>query len=223
MNLQSDTLDQIIPDLIKARGQFNAAVKDSANPHYKSKYVSLDGVIDAITEGLQANNLYCVQQTDIVDGKIQLHTKFIHTSGQWIGGIYPIHPVKNDPQGEGSALTYGRRYALMALAGIAPEDDDGNAATKAATKQNKVSDNAGKADDGMLEAAASLGWSKEKIEKVAATANEYWEIQDVIGALEFLASQDMPQEAKIVANKDFDSKFRAAMKKQLQENRENGL
>ena len=221
MNLQSDSLDQIVPDLIKARGQFNSAVKDATNPHYKSRYVSLDGVIDAITEGLQANNLYCVQQTDVVDVRIMLYTKFIHISGQWIGGVYPIHPVKNDPQGEGSALTYGRRYALMALAGIAPEDDDGNAATKAVTKQAKyVQEIAGRADDGCWEQAKSVGWDRNKITQSANIALEYWDIQDAKGALEYLASLDMPSETKIAMNTLFDKKFRAAMKKQHAINQE---
>jgi hypothetical protein len=63
-----------------------------------------------------------------------LVTRLIHESGEWLGSRYPVHPVKADPQGEGSALTYARRYALMALVGIAPEDDDGNAANAAANK-----------------------------------------------------------------------------------------
>lgn len=135
MNIQSETIDQIVPALIKARKAFKAAVKDAKNPHFKSAYVSLDGVVDAITDALLDNGIVQTQPTAIEEGKTVLHTRFLHISGQWIGGTYPVHPVKNDPQGEGSALTYARRYALMALAGIAPEDDDGNAATQAARTQ----------------------------------------------------------------------------------------
>lgn len=128
---QSESIKYIMPALIKARGSFKAAVKDSKNPHFKSAYASLDSVVDAITDALLANGIFQTQPTSVEDGVTILHTRFVHTSGEWIGSTYPVHPVKKDPQGEGSALTYARRYALMSLAGIAPEDDDGNAATQA--------------------------------------------------------------------------------------------
>lgn len=138
MNLHSEKIDQIMPAFLKARGQFKAAVKDAKNPHFKSSYVTLDGVFAAITEALLAEGIAPVQQTAIEDGRIVLHSRLYHISGQWIGSTYPVHPVKADPQGEGSALTYARRYALMALVGIAPEDDDGNAATAAAGKAKEA-------------------------------------------------------------------------------------
>lgn len=128
----SETMKEIMPALCKARGNFKAALKDGKNPHFKSNYATLDSVIEAINDALLAEGIFCTQPTSMEDGVTILHTRFIHTSGEWIGSTYPVHPVKKDPQGEGSALTYARRYALMALAGIAPEDDDGNAATKAA-------------------------------------------------------------------------------------------
>lgn len=151
MNLTSDKIDLLVPALIKARSQFKAAVKDVSNPYFKSKYVNLDGVIDSINQALLDNSIFCTQPTAIVDGRTVLYTRFLHVSGQWIGGEYPVHPIKNDPQAEGSALTYGRRYALMALAGIAPEDDDGNAASDAAKKADKKESAvpAGKPQDGM--------------------------------------------------------------------------
>ncbi len=127
----SESLKEIMPALIKARGSFKAAVKDSKNPHFKSAYASLDSVVDAITDALLAQGIFQTQPTSVEDGVTILHTRFVHESGEWIGSTYPVHPVKKDPQGEGSALTYARRYALMSLAGIAPEDDDGNAATQA--------------------------------------------------------------------------------------------
>lgn len=127
----SESLKEIMPALIKARANFKAAVKDSKNPHFKSAYASLDSVVDAITDALLAQGIFQTQPTSVEDGVTILHTRFVHQSGEWIGSTYPVHPVKKDPQGEGSALTYARRYALMSLAGIAPEDDDGNAATQA--------------------------------------------------------------------------------------------
>lgn len=133
--LNSETIGKIMPALIKAQGDFAPAVKAKVNPHFKSKYVPLDAVLDAIAEPLRANGIAIVQQTDIQDARTVLVTRLVHESGEWIAGRYPVHPVKADPQGEGSALTYARRYALMALVGIAPEDDDGNAAVKAAQRE----------------------------------------------------------------------------------------
>lgn len=128
--LQSDSIAKLMPALIAAKQAFAPAVKDSINPAFRSKYVSLDGVIDAVDGPLLANGIATVQQTDHDPqfGTVLL-TRLIHSSGEWIGSRYVVRPVKQDPQGEGSALTYARRYALMALVGIAPEDDDGNAAT----------------------------------------------------------------------------------------------
>jgi hypothetical protein len=133
--LTSDSITKIMPAFIKAQSQFAPALKSATNPHFKSKYVALDGVIDAVAAPLRAEGIAIMQMTDVTDhGGIILESRLVHQSGEWIGSRYPVHPVKADPQGEGSALTYARRYALMALVGIAPEDDDGNSAVKAVEK-----------------------------------------------------------------------------------------
>lgn len=132
--LTSETITAIMPAFIKAQGNFAPALKSATNPHFKSKYVALDGVIDAVAAPLRDQGIAIMQMTDIEDARTVLITRLIHESGEWLGSRYPVHPVKADPQGEGSALTYARRYALMALVGIAPEDDDGIAAVKAAQK-----------------------------------------------------------------------------------------
>jgi hypothetical protein len=132
--LTSDSISAFMPAFLKAQAAFKPAIKDATNPHFKSKYVALDGVLEAVAKPLRDCGIAIVQQTDIEDAQTILITRLIHESGEWIAGRYPVHPVKADPQGEGSALTYARRYALMALVGIAPEDDDGNAATEAVTK-----------------------------------------------------------------------------------------
>lgn len=132
--LTSDSITKIMPAFIKAQGNFAKALKTSTNPHFKSKYVALDGVIDAVAAPLREQGIAIMQMTDVEDARTVLVTRLIHESGEWLGSRYPVHPVKADPQGEGSALTYARRYALMALVGIAPEDDDGNAAVTAVQK-----------------------------------------------------------------------------------------
>jgi hypothetical protein len=137
--LTSDSITKIMPAFIAAQGAFKPAVKDAVNTAFtrgnaapKPSYVSLAQAIDSVEGALRDNKIALLQQTDVTDhGGTILITRLIHESGEWIAGRYPVHAVKADPQGEGSALTYARRYALMALVGIAPEDDDGNAAVKA--------------------------------------------------------------------------------------------
>ena len=127
--LMSPTIGALAAALAKAQGVFDPAVKDAANPFFKSKYCDLSGAIKATRDALASNGLAVVQVPRIGEnGAMQLESILLHSSGEFIGGLYPIQPVKNDPQGLGSAMTYGRRYSFMALVGLAPEDDDGEAA-----------------------------------------------------------------------------------------------
>ena len=137
--LQSEEINEIMPALIKASQAFSPAVKNATNPAFRSKYVDLEGALEAVTPSLLANGIVLMQQTDYTDSnEILLLTRLIHSSGQWLGSRYPVKPVKQDPQGEGSALTYARRYTAMAICGIAPEDDDGNAASPRDTQQART-------------------------------------------------------------------------------------
>lgn len=126
----SPEIDKLVPALHKAKAEFGAVTKDSFNPHFKSKYADLGGVLEAVEPALHKHDLVIVQPTLTTDdGKHRVQTILFHTSGQWMASEWELHPVKSDPQGEGSALTYGRRYGVMALLGLAPEDDDGNDAS----------------------------------------------------------------------------------------------
>jgi hypothetical protein len=116
--------------LAKAQGAIKGAVKDVDNPFFKSKYADLASCWEACREPLSKNGLAVIQTTSLAPGGgVLLRTILSHSSGEWIDSWYPVVPIKNDPQGFGSALTYARRYCLSAMVGIAPEDDDGNAAT----------------------------------------------------------------------------------------------
>lgn len=129
---QSPNIGALAADLSKARAVFKAAVKDAENPFFKSQYLTLAGCYDAIVESLGKHGLAVVQTTDVAEsGALRLVSTLLHSSGEWISGVYPVNPVKNDPQGLGSAMTYARRYALMGLVGIAAEseDDDGEQAS----------------------------------------------------------------------------------------------
>lgn len=124
---QSPTIGALAAALAKAQAAFKPAIKDASNPFFKSKYCDLSGALDAVRDALSVNGLAIVQSTDAGE-KMTLHTTLLHASGEWISSTYPITAVKQDPQGIGSAVTYARRYSLMALLGIAAEDDDGEAA-----------------------------------------------------------------------------------------------
>jgi ERF superfamily len=116
---------------VRAQKSFGPALKTSVNPHYKNKYCSLDACIEAVIDGFHANGIAIIQRPHLCESGVTIETVFIHESGQTLsGGIFHTPAQKNDPQGYGSAMTYARRYSLMAACGIAPEDDDGNYASR---------------------------------------------------------------------------------------------
>ena len=125
----SSSIANLAEALSKAQGAMRNAPKDSANPFFKSKYADLASVSDACRAELAANGLAVAQLPEIRDGKLVLSYVLMHASGEWISGELEMTPIKSDPQGVGSAITYARRYSLAAITGIATEDDDGNAAS----------------------------------------------------------------------------------------------
>jgi len=117
--------------LVKAQAAMSHAAKDAKNPHFKSAYSSLVSVIDAVRPHLAGNGLGFVQKLHTADGGISVETVLIHESGEELScGILFIPATKQDAQGFGSAISYGKRYSLQAALGIASEDDDGQAAVK---------------------------------------------------------------------------------------------
>lgn len=125
---------------LKAQTQFAPALKTNTNPHFRSKYVALDACIEAVIDALHAHNIALVQKTHDAELGVKVETIFIHESGEKLsGGTLFVPADKNNPQGYGSALTYARRYSLMAACGIAPEDDDGSAASKTVQQPAKHS------------------------------------------------------------------------------------
>jgi hypothetical protein len=130
--ITSPEIGKLAEALAKAQGAIEGARRDSSNPFFKSKYADLASVWDACRKALSENSLSVIQTTDSavdIPDSVIVDTRLCHSSGEWIQGRLVMKPVKADPQGIGSCLTYARRYALSAMVGIAPEDDDGNAAT----------------------------------------------------------------------------------------------
>jgi len=120
-------MKQVAAALVKAQREFGPALKTSTNPHFRTKYADLSACIEAVVDGLNNNGIFLMQLTDEHPDGIKIQTVFIHESGEQISSGWLFVPAaKADPQGFGSALTYARRYSLMAACGIAPEDDDAN-------------------------------------------------------------------------------------------------
>ena len=115
--------------LCKAQPHFKPAIKDTANPFFKSKYADLASIWDACKDALAANELFVSQSTDINEYGTLLITRVTHSSGEYIESKTPIICAKDrDPQAFGSAMTYTRRYSLAAILGIITDDDDGEGA-----------------------------------------------------------------------------------------------
>lgn len=124
-------IKQVAAAMVKAQRAFGPALKDRTNPAFKSKYADLGACLDAVLDALNVEGIALVQRQHPHEGGVMVETLFVHESGEtFSAGMLAVPAAKQDPQGYGSALTYARRYSLMAACGIAPEDDDGNAAAK---------------------------------------------------------------------------------------------
>jgi hypothetical protein len=128
------SFNQVASALVKAQKEFGPALKSSSNPHFKSRYADLAACVEAVVDALNNNGIALTQRVSPSENGVIVETVFIHESGEVINcGQLHVPASKHDAQGYGSALTYARRYSLMAACGIAPEDDDGNAASKRPT------------------------------------------------------------------------------------------
>lgn len=182
--------------LAAAQMQMGKALKQSSNPHFRSKYADLGSVMDACLPALNAVGIAVVQPAGEDDFGRFVETRLIHgNSGETLTCKVPLIVAKNDMQGYGSAVTYARRYGLMAMAGIAPEDDDGNAAAKAAPKQQPKPP----VDD-------EIAWFKEHLPKMSTP--------DHLNSVLMRAKSAGREVAKMVADRanelgfDFDPEHR---------------
>ena len=126
--MQSENIAELAAALSKAQANITGALKDSANPFFKSRYADLNSVWDACRKQLTDNGLSVIQTTDIVSDTVVVRTTLAHASGQWISGVLPVKAKDDGPQAQGSGITYARRYALAAIVGLAQIDDDAEAA-----------------------------------------------------------------------------------------------
>ncbi|CAB4240838.1 Essential recombination function protein [uncultured Caudovirales phage] len=158
---------QIAAAFVKAQKAFGPALKTSTNPHFRSKYADLSNCVEAVIGALNDNGIGLMQRTYESKDGVMVETVFIHESGEIMEcGLLHVPASKQDPQGYGSALTYARRYSLLAATGLAPEDDDGNSASRRPTVESKV--NANQMADHI--AAIDASASKEELQTTYAAA-----------------------------------------------------
>jgi len=123
----SDSISKLSTALVAFHSKMGKVSKDSVNPYFNSKYASLSTILTAVTPVLTEAGLSIVQMPT---GENELQTTLIHSSGEWISSTMKLAPIKSDPQAQGSAITYARRYAVGAILSLnIDEDDDANAAT----------------------------------------------------------------------------------------------
>jgi hypothetical protein len=131
-NNQSDSINELATALAKAQAEIRNAEEDKSNPHFKSKYATLASIWDACRGPLTKNGLSITQTPVVEDGKFNLITVLMHSSGQWVKSSFPIN-LTAKIQEVGSQITYIRRYTLSSICGVAPgeileDDDDGEKA-----------------------------------------------------------------------------------------------
>jgi hypothetical protein len=148
----SDDIMAIAKVLPKAQADMGEVFKTANNPAFKSKYADLAAVVEAVVPALNKHGITLLQPISFDGDLVHVGTVLLHESGQWIRCVHSIPLSKRDAHGIGSATTYGRRQGLSAMAGVAPEDDDGNAASakqppnegKAAPKPPTLAERAGR-------------------------------------------------------------------------------
>lgn len=128
MMTKSENIGQIAAALAQAQGEIENATKGSVNSHFKSKYADLAEILSTVRPVFSKFDLSFCQMPSFAEGKATVETILMHKSGEWLASSLSA-PVgaKQDAQQVGSCVTYLRRYSIAAIAGIAQEDDDGNA------------------------------------------------------------------------------------------------
>ena len=198
-------MKQIATALVKAQKAYSPVIKNSTNDFFSkgnkiSRYADLAACVDAVLDALNANGIALVQKSyDCADG-VMVETVFIHESGEMLEcGILHFPASKADPQGHMSALTYARRGSLMAACGIAPEDDDGNSASRKTEIKSTVNENQ------ILDLMAAM-------DEVSTLK----ELQEANKAAYKAANGEQAWQAKVIAKKDSKkAQLEATLSKEL--------
>lgn len=163
-----------IQNLAKALAEFQSEVENpkniAFNPYFNSKYAPLEEVLN-ISRPLLSKHGLSISQSPSGDGQnVHIHTLLLHNSGEWIEfDPLTLRAEKVSPQSVGSAITYGRRYALSSILGLSSEDDDdGNYASEPRTHDSRKEENKNNPDDkfelseAQIKRAYAIGYKKGK-------------------------------------------------------------
>ena len=202
---------QLMTALVAAQAEMGNAMKDSANPFFKSKYADLTAVMEVVKPAFAKHELGFIQICHDATDSAKIETIIIHSSGETYScGCVSVPVSKSDAQGYGSALTYARRYSLSSAVGVGAEDDDGNAATKAAP--TKAFSAPHKGVDGAMESLPKV--EQESIHELA----DELRIQLINGnasqAFRHLESQNLEPEQKVALWSLLKSNERSELKRQ---------
>lgn len=180
---KSESIKNLAVAMNKAQNAMSGAAKSKSNPFFKSKYADLGAVIEAVKTPFADNGLSYVQFPIEESGRIGIETILMHESGEWLSNSFTVQLTKQDAQGAGSAITYCRRYGLQAVAGIPSEDDDGNAASKGASKLT-IAD--------LKKVIKESGWREEQVlNTFNPPLNSINDIQDIASCIGFLKANEV--------------------------------
>lgn len=173
----SESIAKLAAALMVFQSEVKDPARDGENPHFRSKYVQIDGLLAAVRPILAQHGLSVVQSTGGDGQNVTITTMILHTSGEWLKtDALTLRAQQATPQGAGSAITYGRRYSMSAALGVAwDDDDDGNAAStppkaekKAAPKAKAKSEAPRKVDSlrAIVAEAKEIGVTNDDIKEV---------------------------------------------------------
>jgi hypothetical protein len=179
---QSNNISELAKALVLFHVKVDTIKKDAKNPFFKSTYASLPNILEGINDPLIESGLSVAQ---FPSGENGLTSILIHESGEWMSAEYQMRPVKDDPQGRGSCITYQRRYALASILGLnIDEDDDGNTATFGGKNPQEAEDNTkqwlNKGTDLFNKAKAKLDSGETTMAKIKAAFKVSKEVETLL-------------------------------------------
>lgn len=157
---QSESITKLAEALVKAQAEMPEIPMDGVNPHFKSKFSTLGAVIDKTRPVFAKHGLCVLQMPASAPGEVGLCTRIIHASGEWIEqtATMQVNQSQNPGQELGKLVTYLRRYALAAAAGVySDEDTDNEPGKQKKQEDNIITDDAWNKFCGLLDAATKAG------------------------------------------------------------------
>lgn len=215
----SESIKELSAAYAKAQPEIEGAAKDKSNPAFRSKYADLGNVVDAIKPALGKHSLSFLQIPQEAENAVKIETVLLHASGEWMSlGTVTVPVVKHDAHGYGSALTYARRYGLLTAFGVAPEDDDGNAAAKSAPAKEAKQESGASGYQVKKEAFDALKPDEQEfLRKIAANVTALISEDRAYDAYGYWINQKLDTEEMVAIQYLWDSKERSALTKAAQE------